>query len=85
MQITLVLANHILHTFIHPLEKLKIKNFHVFDVHWLYRTSRYAVVKVDITERNNVTKHRDARQKETLVTIFYLSLTHMIDSYNPTW
>ena len=28
----------------------------MFDLHWLYRTSRYAIVKVDVTERNDVTK-----------------------------
>ena len=59
MQITLVLANLISHTLICPMGKIKIKNFHVFDIHWLYRMSRYAIVKVDITERNAVTKCYD--------------------------
>ena len=36
--------------------ELKIGNFHVFDIDWLCRTSRYAIVKVDVTERNDVTK-----------------------------
>ena len=29
----------------------------MFDIHWLYRTSRYTIVKVEVTERNDVTKH----------------------------
>ena len=52
-----MLANLISHTFIRPVKKIKIENFHVFDIHWLYRTSRYAIDKVDVTERNYVTKH----------------------------
>ena len=28
----------------------------MFDIHWLYRTSRYAIVKVDVTECNDVIK-----------------------------
>ena len=40
----------------HPVGKIKIENFRVFDIHWLYRTSRYDIVKVDVTERNDVTK-----------------------------
>ena len=36
--------------------KKKIENFHVFDIHWLYRTSRYAIVKVDVTEHYDVSK-----------------------------
>ena len=36
--------------------KDKIENFHVFDIHWLYRPPRYAIVKVDATKRNDVTK-----------------------------
>ena len=51
-----MLANHISHTLIHLVGKIKIENFHVIDTHWLYRTSRYAIVKVDVTERNDVTK-----------------------------
>ena len=39
--------------------KDKIENFLVVDVHWLYmytcRTSRYAFVKFQVTERNDVT------------------------------
>ena len=57
MQITLVLANLISHTLIRPAGKIKIENFRVFDIHWLYRMSRYAIVKVDVAERNDVTKH----------------------------
>ena len=49
-----MLANLISHTLIRPVGKIKIENFHVFDIHWLYRTSRYATVKVDVTERNDV-------------------------------
>ena len=37
MQITPVPANLISHTLIRPVGKTKIKNFHVFDIHWLYR------------------------------------------------
>ena len=44
------------HILIRPVGKIKIENLHVFDIHWLYRTSRYAIVKVDVTERNDVTK-----------------------------
>ena len=55
-QITPVLANLISYTLIRPMVKIKIENFQVFDIQWLYRTSRYAIVKVDITERNDVTK-----------------------------
>ena len=36
--------------------RIKLENLHVFDIHWLYRTSRYAIVKVDVNERNDVTK-----------------------------
>ena len=43
-----VLANFISHTLIRPVGKIKIENFHAFDIHWLYRASRYA-----ITERND--------------------------------
>ena len=39
-----------------PMGKIKIETFHVFDIHWLYRTSLYAIVKVDITEHYNLTK-----------------------------
>ena len=28
----------------------------MFDIHWFYRMSRYSVVKVDFTERNDITK-----------------------------
>ena len=56
MQITLMLANLISHTLIRPVGKIKIENFHVFDIYWLYRMSRYTIVKDDITERNAVTK-----------------------------
>ena len=28
----------------------------MFGIDWLYRTSRYDIVKVDVTERNDVTK-----------------------------
>ena len=34
--------------------KIKIENFEVFDIHWLCRTSRYAIVKVDVTERHGI-------------------------------
>ena len=52
-----VLANFISHTLIHPMGKINIKNFHGFDIFWLYRTSWYAIVKVEVSERNEVTKH----------------------------
>ena len=39
-------VNLISDTLIHPVEKIKIKNFHVFDIHWLDRTSCYTIVKV---------------------------------------
>ena len=51
-----MLANLISHTLIRPVGKIKIENFQVFDIHWLYRTSRYVTVKVDVTERNGVSK-----------------------------
>ena len=40
------LANQIRisHTLIRPVGKIKIANFHVFDIHWLYRTSKYVIV-----------------------------------------
>ena len=50
-----MLANFISHTLIRPKGKIKIDNFHVFDIHWLNRTSWYAIVKVDVTERNDGT------------------------------
>ena len=55
-QITPLLANLISHTLIRPVGKIKTENFHVFDIHWLYRKLLYAIVKVDVTERNDVTK-----------------------------
>ena len=39
--------------------KDKIVDFHVFCIHRLYRTSGCAVVKVDVTEHNDVTKGHD--------------------------
>ena len=56
VRISPVLADLISHTFIRPVGKTKIENFHMFDIHLLYRTSRYAIVKVDVTERYDVTK-----------------------------
>ena len=56
LQIIPVLANLISHSLFRPLGKIKVNNFQVFDIHWLYRTSRYAIVNVDIRERNDVTK-----------------------------
>ena len=53
---TPVLPNLISHTLIRPVGRIKIENFLVFDIHWLYRTPRYAIVKAGITERNDVTK-----------------------------
>ena len=41
---------------IHPMGEIKIENFHRFDIHWLYRMSSYAVIKVAVTEHNDVTK-----------------------------
>ena len=41
------------------MKKIKIENFYLLDIHWLYRTSRYAIVKVVATECNDVTtRHR---------------------------
>ena len=37
-QVTMVLAYLTSHTLIRPMGKIKIENFHVFDIHWLYRT-----------------------------------------------
>ena len=51
-----MLPNLISNTLIRPVGKIKIEHFHVFDIHWFYRTSRYATVKVDVTERNDVAK-----------------------------
>ena len=52
-----MLANLISHTLIcHVGKKKKIENFHVLDIHSLYRMSRYASVKVDITEHNDITR-----------------------------
>ena len=51
-----MLAYFISHTLFVPWERWKIEYFHVFDIHRLYWTSRYALVKVDVTERNDVTK-----------------------------
>ena len=28
----------------------------MFDIHWLYKTSQYAIVKADVTEHNDVTQ-----------------------------
>ena len=36
--------------------KIKIEKIYVFDIRWLYRTSQYTIVKVDVTERNDATK-----------------------------
>ena len=51
-----MLANFISHILIHPVGKIKIEHFQVFDIHWLYRMSRYAIVKADVTDHNDVTK-----------------------------
>ena len=43
----------------HPypsLGKIKIESFQVFDIHWLYRMSRYTMVKVYVTECNDATE-----------------------------
>ena len=45
------------YTLICPSGKIKIENVHVLDIHWLYRTSRYVIVKSVVTECNDVTKH----------------------------
>ena len=36
------------HTLIRPVEKIKIENFQVFGIQWLYMTTRYDIVKVDV-------------------------------------
>ena len=54
-----MLANLISYTLIRHLGKIKIENFHVFDIYWLYRSSRYDIVKVAVAERNDVTKRHD--------------------------
>ena len=51
-----MLANLISHNLIRPMGKIKIETFRVFDIHWLYRTPRYAIVKVDVTQLYDVTK-----------------------------
>ena len=51
LQITPVLANLISPPYpSRGKDKKKIENFHIFGIHWLYRTSRYAILKVDVTE-----------------------------------
>ena len=50
-------ANHISHTLIRPVGKIEIENFHMFDIHWLYRTSGYAIFNVE-DEHNDVTKRQ---------------------------
>ena len=39
-----------------PMGKIKNETFHVFDIHWLYRMLRYAIVNVDVNGRNDLTK-----------------------------
>ena len=51
-----MLANISSHNLIRPVGKIEIENFHVFDIHWLYRMSGNDTVKVDVTERNDVIK-----------------------------
>ena len=51
-----MLAYLISHILIRPVEKINFSNFHVFDIHYLYKTSRYAIVKFDVIERIGVTK-----------------------------
>ena len=34
--------------------KIKIGNFHVVDIHLLYRTTRYTIVKVSVTKRHGI-------------------------------
>ena len=77
-----MLANFISHTLIHPVGKIKIENFLVFDMHWLYRTPQYAIVKVDVTERNDVTKRngivtkRNGISRTSTIEVIALSKTH---------
>ena len=59
----------------------------MLDIHWLYRTSRYAIVKVDVTDRNDVNRHDGNCHRYIWRTsandgCFYLPLTPMIDSKN---
>ena len=51
-----MLANLISHILIHPTGKIKIENFHVFDIHWLYRMSWYVIRTADVNERNDIIK-----------------------------
>ena len=58
-KISPVLAYLISHALIHLLGKVKIENFHMFYIPWLYRTSRYTIIKVDVIESNDITeRHR---------------------------
>ena len=63
-----MLANLISHTLVCPMGKIKIENFHVFDIHWLYRTSQYAILKVEVIEHNDVTKRHGI-----VITIWWMS------------
>ena len=45
------------HILIHPVKKIKFKNFYMFaNIYWLYRTSWYVIVKIDFTKGNDVIK-----------------------------
>ena len=39
--------------------KIKIENFHVFEMQWLCRAAGYAIVKVDLIELSDITKRHD--------------------------
>ena len=42
--------------------KINIENFQVSDIHWLYRTSQYAICNVDVTERKEIITHHSIAQ-----------------------
>ena len=74
-----MLANLISHILIRPVGKIKIENFRVFDIYCLYRTLRYAFVKVDITGRNDVNKRHDidiTMWRSSAIEVTALSKTH---------
>ena len=73
-------ADHISHTVIHPEGKTKIKHFHVFDLHWLYTTSWHTIVKVYVTERNDVTKRHGV-----VITIWQVSAIKVTAFSKPTF
>ena len=50
-----MLATLIPHTLIHPEGKIKSKNFHMFDIHWLYRSGRHGTPSLRLMSLNVTT------------------------------